>query len=177
MTPNKKADRWHRIDSMDALRRPGLCHHGTRNSDLCSRATSVSDRLRRNPLYTSISSLTVHKPISNITESLWSTLSTTEYRCALCYGGRPFRTIYALQAHIASPAHGPKMFHCPLVLVQQLVQRGHDTLPKPFSTLSRLVQHLESGACAGGKETLRLAASVFEKRLSDAWFRQIRLLK
>jgi len=52
-----------------------------------------------------------------------------------------------------------------------------NTLLENFSMLSGLVQYLESGACAGGRETLRLATSLCEKRLSDAGFRQIRLLK
>lgn len=46
--------------------------------------------------------------------------------------------------------------------------------PKNFSMLSGLVQHLRSGAYAGGRETLRLAAPIFGKRLSNVKFRQIR---
>lgn len=61
--------------------------------------------------------------------------------------------------------------------MQQPVKRGHETLLKTFPTLSGLVQHLESSAYAGGRETLRLAASIFQKRLSDTGFGQIRLLE
>jgi hypothetical protein len=75
-----------------------------------------------------------------------------------------------------SSAYRPKIFHWPLVMVQQLIKRGHDIFPQGLLDAQRIVQHLESGACAGGREKLRLVASTFEKRLSIARFRQTYLL-
>ncbi|XMA16440.1 hypothetical protein WAI453_009231 [Rhynchosporium graminicola] len=91
--------------------------------------------------------------------------------CHLCPPSRtrPFKGKAALQQHLSSSVHAqvstslPVLddlsFHCPYTLLDDASQ----TRPlKQFSTVSGLVQHLESGACNGGKKTLR---RVVEKRI------------
>jgi len=47
---------------------------------------------------------------------------------------------------------------------------------KSFSTLSGLAQHLESGACEGGRATLHKAAEFIEDRLREIGMKKVKLL-
>lgn len=87
-------------------------------------------------------------------------------RCPLC-PSRVFKNKSALQSHMASPAHSPKIYHCPLNLDGMKKQ---STAHKHFSTLGGLTQHLESGACVGGKKALDTAVAFLENRLKQLGF-------
>ncbi|KIP12214.1 hypothetical protein PHLGIDRAFT_124365 [Phlebiopsis gigantea 11061_1 CR5-6] len=58
------------------------------------------------------------------------------YECVLCH--RAFRTLGALNAHLRSPAHAARIYKCPNVF---------DGCGVQCSTLSGLVQHVESECC------------------------------
>lgn len=99
--------------------------------------------------------------------------------CPLCPGkNKTFATTTALQAHLVSPAHAPKAFHCPSNILTLGKGVGNSEVsPKLFSTLSGLTQHIESGACYGGKATFQKAIELVEERLKQMGFDQVRLLK
>ena len=65
--------------------------------------------------------------------------------------------LFGHSSHSSRPysffSSSPKMFNLFLVSVQQLVQKGQKPLLQDSSTLTRLVEHFESGVCAGGRET------------------------
>ncbi|KAL7947891.1 hypothetical protein V8C42DRAFT_268703 [Trichoderma barbatum] len=89
------------------------------------------------------------------------------YFCPLCPGSeRRFVGRRALEQHMQSPAHAPKMFHCPSLLFQG---KSGETQPdmKNFSTISGLVAHIESGACRGGSAGLRTVMQYMEGLLED----------
>jgi hypothetical protein len=48
--------------------------------------------------------------------------------------------------------------------------------PKTFSTVSGLAQHVESGACYGGKETLRLAIKYLQSEMKTLDLGRLKLL-
>ncbi|KAJ7761198.1 hypothetical protein DFH07DRAFT_903318 [Mycena maculata] len=58
----------------------------------------------------------------------------SEYECYLCHNG--YRSLSALNQHLASPRHQEKTYVCPL-----------NTCHTPFTTLSGLCQHIESERC------------------------------
>ncbi|KAJ7146603.1 hypothetical protein C8R44DRAFT_757866 [Mycena epipterygia] len=60
------------------------------------------------------------------------------YECYLCHGG--YRSLAALNQHLASPRHQDKIYVCPL-----------NTCRNHFPTLSALCQHIESGSCGVAK--------------------------
>lgn len=60
------------------------------------------------------------------------------YECYLCHAG--FRTLTALNQHLASPRHQEKIYVCPLNVCRQ-----------HFPTLSGLCQHIESECCSVAK--------------------------
>ncbi|KAJ7036942.1 hypothetical protein C8F04DRAFT_1036156 [Mycena alexandri] len=60
------------------------------------------------------------------------------YECYLCHGG--YRSLAALNQHLASPRHQSKIYVCPLNVCRQ-----------PFPTLSGLCQHIESERCGVSK--------------------------
>ncbi|KAF7347038.1 Proteophosphoglycan 5 [Mycena venus] len=60
------------------------------------------------------------------------------YECYLCHGG--YRTLAALNQHLASPRHQEKIYVCPLNVCRE-----------PFATLSGLCQHIESERCGVSK--------------------------
>lgn len=99
--------------------------------------------------------------------------------CPLCpERTKPFSTSAGLQMHLDSSKHAPKDFHCPTSLFPPTKGKGnHPGSTKQFSSLSGLIQHLESGACRGGRATLQKAVEVLEERLTDLSNEPIRLLK
>lgn len=85
-------------------------------------------------------------------------------QCTLCPLSKPcFPTLKAWRTHTMSAAHAPKIFRCPTALLPE-VTSGIARKEKSFSTLSGLLQHLESGACHG-KGTLRLVFKYVEEQL------------
>ncbi|KAL8776439.1 MAG: hypothetical protein Q9213_008273 [Squamulea squamosa] len=99
--------------------------------------------------------------------------------CPLCpASSRGFRTMQALENHLASPAHAPKIFHCPVnVMSSEKEEKQTEALIKEFSTLSGLTQHVESGACDGGRKMLEGAMEFVQEKLNELGFRDVKLLK
>ncbi|RWQ94885.1 putative zinc finger protein [Paecilomyces variotii] len=89
-------------------------------------------------------------------------------------GSAPFKTHRALQQHMESPAHAPRIFHCPVLLAP--VNHKGVAVQRSFSTLSGLAQHLESGACKGGKSTFRNVARYVEDRLKELGWKGVSFL-
>ena len=97
--------------------------------------------------------------------------------CPLCPVDRkPFKSLEAISNHLSSPAHSPKIFHCPLSFAGYEDERKVSQLMKYFSTLSGLMQHLESGACQGGNTTFRKTVEYIEHNLGKMGLRGMRLL-
>lgn len=136
-------------------------------------------------LLTPTSSTTDHFPLSptgQLTPKSSNSASTAamtlrcSFTCPLCPLTRPpFTNRCSLEQHLASPVHAPSLFHCPLSLVHaslaDLVKE-----PKSFKTLSGLSQHLESGACGGGKATMKRAIRYVEEKLRLMGFGSVALL-
>lgn len=128
----------------------------------------------------SSSSMTLYTPQGAFTPRT-STLSTSGDVLGLFGGGRSclicnrtFKTVQAARAHIYSSVHSPKIYHCPLPLVPDHI-RGNGKMAN-FSTLSGLAQHLESGACKGGKSTFRKAMRLVNGRLRELGLGDMRLI-
>lgn len=91
-------------------------------------------------------------------------------RCPLCpRKRRAFATVQALQQHMISPAHCDKVYHCPSNLLpvdssRVRIKRGKE---KRFTTLSGLAQHLDSGACYGGKQTFLHCIEFIQRHLGQ----------
>ena len=102
-----------------------------------------------------------------------------ELRCPLCpRKHRAFATVQALQQHIISPAHCDKIYHCPsnLFLVASSRAETKQGKTKQFTTLSGLAQHLESGACHGGKQTFLHCVEFVQRHLEQQGLGRMRLL-
>lgn len=90
--------------------------------------------------------------------------------CPLCPHTRPpFVNEAALQQHLASPAHGKRIFHCPVLL-------GGGQPTKRFAVSSALWQHLEASACKGGRRTFEAALGFMGGRLAEIGFSGVKLI-
>ncbi|KAM0258206.1 hypothetical protein ACHAQJ_003974 [Trichoderma viride] len=115
----------------------------------------------------------VRRASSSIVETDSSTSDSTElskprfFFCPLCPETKhPFSTRTALEMHMSSPAHTPKMFHCPSFLFEGQSRTNKPSMKK-FSTVSGLVAHIESGSCRGGNAGLRAVMEHMEERLEE----------
>ncbi|KAH8674375.1 hypothetical protein BGZ60DRAFT_483840 [Tricladium varicosporioides] len=130
--------------------------------------------------FTSEKPVTIPSNIStsdiNRATSVSRVVSSNDLRCHLCpHDRKPFGSARAFQAHTASAAHAPKIFHCPLSFMPNL--KPEDLLKrKSFSTLGGLTQHLESGKCNGGVEMYKKAIKFVEEQLGYLGFSGIQLL-
>lgn len=125
-------------------------------------------------------------PRSEDLEGEWWSLPlnplSRQLSCAWCPAGRKkdFGSFQALQDHLCSPAHAPKMFHCPLSLLSPSTDRGvgyPSKAMKCFSTLSGLTQYLETGACTSKMIIFQRAIEFVENELRQIGLRQSPLLK
>ncbi|KAK7192486.1 hypothetical protein PSPO01_01194 [Paraphaeosphaeria sporulosa] len=92
-------------------------------------------------------------------EALRCHLSSTVHRCS--------------KASIASYLSAPGItFHCP----SGLVGAGDKKKTKEFASVSGLAQHLESGACLGGKETMKRVVQFVQKEMKNLGFGDSKLL-
>ena len=105
--------------------------------------------------------------------SLSASASKTTHSCPLCPTQRVFHSSFALQAHIESAAHAPKIYHCPISLLDPDLmnisgkKRSH---LRKFNTLSGLARHLEAEACKGGKDTLMKVIKFVEGKFKEMGF-------
>jgi hypothetical protein len=127
--------------------------------------------------------------ISGLTEVINRRLGVVSgfTRCPLCPPRRT-RTYgpKALQQHLSSSVHSKILlttvirsipneisFHCPLALTKDSSTRKP---PGNFPTVSGLAQHIESGACYGGKETLRRAVEYLQSEMKTLNLSGLKLL-
>ncbi|KAF8421671.1 hypothetical protein EV426DRAFT_608667 [Tirmania nivea] len=68
--------------------------------------------------------------------------------CPLCPKSRsPFRTVAALHAHMTSPVHDARIYHCTSTSSGLASNSDAKHVSRNFSTLGALAQHLESKGC------------------------------
>ena len=117
-------------------------------------------------------------PDSGSSQGRLDTLSPAiKLSCPLCPVVRkPFRSFEALSNHLTSPAHSPKVFHCPLSIAGYEDEGKMSELMKYFSTLSGLLQHLETGACQGGNTAFRKTVEYIEHNLRKMGLQKLCLL-
>ncbi|KAI9766759.1 MAG: hypothetical protein M1839_004776 [Geoglossum umbratile] len=135
----------------------------------------------------------IHTPVSNAPDaSLHTTIlrSNLSLQCPICPtvpNQRTFSSIKALQAHISSIAHAPKIFHCPFTFPAvggdlnggNAGTRGRKKKLKEkyFKSLSGLARHMEYGSCKGGIELFREATRYVEEEIKKMGFAEVRLLE
>lgn len=96
-----------------------------------------------------------------------------EFACPLCSETKKgFRTTGALQTHMRSQTHAPKIYHCPLELLPKQNSR-RNLRARKFKALSALAQHIEAGACEGGKEAFTVVAEAINRKLKEAGLREM----
>ncbi|RPA99184.1 hypothetical protein L873DRAFT_1738816 [Choiromyces venosus 120613-1] len=108
-------------------------------------------------------------------------LPNGKYECPLCPLGsrRVFRTLERLQTHMLSPiAHMPKIYHCPdpEVFGITLPPSAKMKKEKSFMTLSALAQHVESGACQGGRTMFQAVVGFVNEKLTNMGMGDMRMV-
>lgn len=101
-----------------------------------------------------------HRPTPTTTSVDGSSTATITYEnltkvgqgwpCPTC--SRSFLNKKRLLQHLKSPAHDPKLFHCPPAASLGLNLGKKE---KSLKTLSGLAQHVEAGSCTGGVDMLK----------------------
>jgi len=115
-------------------------------------------------------------PVSDSQYSLNAPISR-KLECPLCpTQGKKFATSQALENHMKSPIHRPKVYYCPVSMFPVGLSFHQRKQQKFLSTLGGLAQHLESGACQGGKDIFIEVVGFIERRLELFGFRSMPLL-
>ncbi|KAF8242335.1 hypothetical protein K440DRAFT_131761 [Wilcoxina mikolae CBS 423.85] len=120
---------------------------------------------------------------STPTGVLTPTISEFEFQlenpktCPICR--RTFASVTGLHMHIASPVHAVSIYHCPIDFLGELglVGKNKNKKERVFRTLSGLAQHIEAGACSGGRETWEKAIEFLEGKLAGFGLAGVKLLE
>jgi len=78
--------------------------------------------------------------------------------------------------HIASPVHAVPIYHCPMDFLGELGLENKNKKEREFRTLSGLTQHIEAGACSGGKKAWEKAIEFLQVKLAGFGLAGIKLL-
>ncbi|KAI3318571.1 hypothetical protein HD806DRAFT_512000 [Xylariaceae sp. AK1471] len=148
-------------------------------------STEFHDSYPPSGMLTPTSTLSAGTNLHSLLTSRYRAQSSHQ-RCPLCPPSRT-RTFKpsALQQHMTSSVH-PRvtmslplsvpdkiLFHCPKVLIGE---ESMKKAAKQFSTVSGLAQHLESGACSGGKGTFRRVVDYVQEEMKSMGFSGLKLL-
>ncbi|RPA99186.1 hypothetical protein L873DRAFT_1684348 [Choiromyces venosus 120613-1] len=190
--------------NLDQLR-PWLLPDGTFECPICPETAEKSSFPTFGELQTHMQSPTSHPhlhninhlpnphspPISMAPESGIATPSTVvahpyclpngKYECPLCPLGsrRVFKTLGVLQTHMLSPiAHMPKIYHCPDPKVFGITLPPSTKMKKEksFMTLSALAQHVESGACQGGRTMFNAMVGFVNEKVANMGMGDMRMI-
>jgi len=108
-------------------------------------------------------------------------LPNGKYECPLCPFGsrRLFKSLATLRSHMLSPiAHMPKVYHCPdpaLLGIAPSAGAGGKK-EKSFVTLSGLAQHVESGACQGGRSMFKAMVGFVNEKLANVGMGDMKMI-
>lgn len=100
-----------------------------------------------------------------------------EFACLMCSETKKkFRTRGALQTHMESQTHASKIYHCPLVLLLGPEKRKakRKLRGRKFKALSALAQHIEAGACEGGKEAFTVVSGFINGKLKEMGLQEMK---
>jgi uncharacterized C2H2 Zn-finger protein len=125
----------------------------------------VLDTVNATPKTTSVAS-------SYSADTITEANPTGIFICEAC--NAQFRKMQSLLDHLNSPVHALKMFHCPTAVLGEHA-KGKGT--KAFKTLSGMAQHIETGACSDGKETLDQIVGIFEQKVKESTGVAVKLLR
>lgn len=111
--------------------------------------------------------------------SISSQLVVNKLTCPLCPNStKQYKNLGALHDHMQSQIHAAKIYHCPPASL--ILGSGHKSTgkhQKSFATLSGLSQHVEAGACDGGKATFNTAMSFVNDRLRGMGLGNLKLVE
>lgn len=91
--------------------------------------------------------------------------------CPVC--DKSFQKHNSLVKHLESTAHAKELYHCPTGLA--LPAGRHST--KSFKTMSGILQHLEAGACVGGRAALDQIFGLLQTKIAQVTGTNVRLLR
>lgn len=115
-------------------------------------------------------------PISGA--SLSNQLVANKFMCSLCpTSTKQYKDMGALHDHMRSKAHAAKIYHCPPATIMGSEHKSTGKKEKAFATLSGLSQHVEAGACDGGKATFNTAMSFVNEKLMNMGLGNLKLVK
>ena len=108
-------------------------------------------------------------------------LPNGKYKCPLCpsESRRLFKSLAALRKHMLSPIpHIPKIYHCPDPELLGIVpsEGPRRKRQKNFATISALAQHVESGACQGGRSMFQAMVGFVNEKLVDVGMGDMKMI-
>lgn len=128
------------------------------------------------PIFTpaaSVLSVPLAKGPSSLSTASSAATEQQPWVCTVPDCQKTFKQRHSLAEHLKSPAHAPRLYHCPTGI--GLPPSGHTI--KSFKTMSGILQHLEAGACVGGRKVLDHIFAMVEAKITSVSGTNVRLLR